>query len=124
MRFTYLLGIYLQVLLTEGLQIRQPQIPGTRPSISVYPKTLGNGRQLPCASKPRTKVCTVKGGTADDSDAILSAFKTCKKDGHVIFSAGTTYTVGKALDLRNLTNVDWGKFLKSSYRGWQYDGMR
>ena len=116
MRLTYLLGICLQVVLGEGQWESQPT-PGIPPSISVHPKTLGNGRQLPCNSKPRTKVCTVKGGTADDSDAILSAFKTCKTDGHVIFSTDTTYTVGKPLDLTNLTNVDWGKSLKWACEG-------
>ncbi|QDS68091.1 hypothetical protein FKW77_010065 [Venturia effusa] len=57
-------------------------------------------------SAPRDRECIVKGGTTEDSAAILSAVKSCINGGKVVFSAGTTYTIGKALDLTNLTKID------------------
>ncbi|KAH9204166.1 pectin lyase fold/virulence factor [Leptodontidium sp. 2 PMI_412] len=58
-------------------------------------------------SPGRGKVCNVKGGTSDDSDAILKAFQQCNNGGHVILNTGVVYTVGKALDLRFLKHIDW-----------------
>ncbi|KAI9728290.1 MAG: hypothetical protein M1834_007692 [Cirrosporium novae-zelandiae] len=59
-------------------------------------------------SPARTKVCYVSthNGTADDSEYILQAINECNPNGHVVFSAENTYTIGTALDLTNLTHVD------------------
>jgi galacturan 1,4-alpha-galacturonidase len=57
-------------------------------------------------SSPRTKSCEVKAGARDDSAAIMAAVKECNGGGRVIFSRGKSYTIGTALDLRNLRNVD------------------
>jgi hypothetical protein len=80
--------------------------PGKRPSIKVYPKSLSH--HLPVNSPARRKFCAVKGGTRDDSAAILKAFKNCNDGGHVILNSNTVYTIGKPLDLRFLKHVDWG----------------
>ena len=64
------------------------------------------------ASTPRTKVCTVsshKDGVTDDSPYILSAINACNPGGHVVFSKGTKYIIGTALNLTNLSHVDLGK---------------
>jgi hypothetical protein len=64
-------------------------------------------RPMP-ASSPRDRQCIVKGGTSDDSAAILEAVKSCVGGGRVVFSQGTRYTVGKALDLTKLNKIDLG----------------
>ncbi|KAL4902341.1 hypothetical protein BDW74DRAFT_180844 [Aspergillus multicolor] len=50
--------------------------------------------------------CTIPASpnNTDDSPAILSAFKTCKKDSIILFQ-NTTYTIGTALNLTGLENV-------------------
>lgn len=63
-------------------------------------------------STARDRECVVKGGTAEDSAAVLAAITSCNDGGKVVFSAGTTYTIGKALDLTKLNKVDLGKFGK------------
>lgn len=112
MKVTLFISVSLQALAVVGsaVEIRNPlqrSIASTRPSIVVGPKTLG--KALPITSAARDTVCSVVGGTADDSAAILEAFQSCNGSGHVIFEADTTYTIGKALDLRNLQSVDWGE---------------
>jgi galacturan 1,4-alpha-galacturonidase len=58
-------------------------------------------------STARTKTCEVKeGGGMDDSAAILEAIKECNDGGKVIFKGGAKYTIGTALDLRNLRHID------------------
>lgn len=59
-------------------------------------------------STPRDRECVVKGGTAEDSAAILAAITSCNDGGRVVFSKGTTYTIGKALDLTKLHKIDLG----------------
>lgn len=61
------------------------------------------------ASSPRDRQCAVKGGTADDSAAILEAVKSCNGGGRVVFSRETKYTIGKALDLTKLKQIDFGE---------------
>jgi galacturan 1,4-alpha-galacturonidase len=61
------------------------------------------------ASSPRDRECIVKGGGSDDSAAILEAIKSCNGGGRVVFSRETKYTVGKALDLTKLKQIDLGK---------------
>ncbi|KAE9980196.1 hypothetical protein BLS_007011 [Venturia inaequalis] len=57
-------------------------------------------------STARDRECVVKGGTAEDSAAILAAIESCNDGGKVVFSEGTTYTIGKALDLTKLKKID------------------
>lgn len=58
-------------------------------------------------STPRTKVCTVNEGSGkDDSGALLSALKQCNNGGKVVLARGSRYTIGKALDLRFLKEID------------------
>jgi galacturan 1,4-alpha-galacturonidase len=61
------------------------------------------------ASTPRDRQCAVKGGTADDSAAVLAAIKSCDGGGRVVFAKDTKYTIGKALDLTKLKQIDLGK---------------
>ncbi|KAJ5946102.1 Exopolygalacturonase precursor [Penicillium verhagenii] len=60
------------------------------------------------ASQPRTKTCTVSshGDGRDDSKFILSAIEKCNNGGKVVFEADKEYTIGTALDLTFLKNVD------------------
>lgn len=74
------------------------------------PKYGGNGppyRYDHSTNTPKSKKCEVKSGaeSGDDTPAILSAFKECSKDAHIIF-ANTTYHVGQAMNTTNLKNVD------------------
>ncbi|KAJ5092483.1 hypothetical protein NUU61_007353 [Penicillium alfredii] len=64
-------------------------------------------RPLP-ATQPRARTCHVAshGHGRDDSASILSALKKCNHGGKVVFDAGKTYTIGKALDLTFLKHVD------------------
>jgi hypothetical protein len=62
------------------------------------------------ASTPRDRQCAVKGGTADDSAAVMAAIKSCDGGGRVIFEKGTKYTIGKAMDLTKLKKIDLGEF--------------
>jgi hypothetical protein len=101
------LALTLQFLAVDALTL--PWVPKTRPAIHVGPKTLKT--RLPELSLPRYKVCTVKGGTKDDSKALLAAFHKCNYGGHVILEAGTTYTISTVMDLTFLEFVDWGMIL-------------
>jgi galacturan 1,4-alpha-galacturonidase len=76
-----------------------------RPDVSCHPKT---PRKPPPHHPQRTKTCYVKshGNGADDSDYILAAVHACNNGGHVVFSQGTQYTIGKALDLTFLKSID------------------
>jgi hypothetical protein len=65
-------------------------------------------RPMPASSK-RDRECVVKGGSADDSAAILAAIGFCNGGGRVVFSRETKYTIGKALDLTKLKQIDLGK---------------
>lgn len=61
-------------------------------------------------SKDRHKTCHVptNGDGTDDSAHILSTLKKCNNGGKVVFDAGKTYTVGKAMDMTFLKSVDLG----------------
>ena len=89
------------------LEVRKASKPSKRPSHKIAPKH--PGKPFP-VSPTRTKVCTVasSGNGTDDSPAILSAIDECNNGGHVVFSAGTTYTIGTALDLTFLNAIDLG----------------
>ncbi|KAJ9622022.1 Exopolygalacturonase X-1 [Taxawa tesnikishii (nom. ined.)] len=79
---------------------------GTRPKVNVGPKHLA--QPLP-VSPPRNKDCYVKShndGKTDDSPYILDAIDKCNNGGHVIFSQGTTYIIGTALNLTYLNHID------------------
>ncbi|OCL05527.1 glycoside hydrolase family 28 protein [Glonium stellatum] len=60
------------------------------------------------SSPPRTKYCYVKGhgNGQDDSDYILQALHECNNGGHVVFSQGTQYIIGTALDMTFLKHID------------------
>lgn len=62
------------------------------------------------ASHARTRTCHVAnhGHGRDDSANVLTALKKCNNGGKVIFDAGKTYTIGKALDMTFLKHVDLG----------------
>lgn len=79
-----------------------------RSAVSIGPQPAY--RPMP-ASPARNKTCVVPsaGDGSDDGPAILEAFKSCSPGGSVVMSANTTYTVGTALDLTFLKNVDWGE---------------
>lgn len=115
MKLSYALTLALQLLTVDALTVPTyshpgvPGVPKTRPRINVGPKTLKT--KLPKVSPPRHKTCHVKGGTADDSAALLKSFHACNNGGHVILDAGVTYTIGTVLDLTFLNHVDWGSYI-------------
>nr|ASM94208.1 exopolygalacturonase [Evansstolkia leycettana] len=59
-------------------------------------------------SHPRVKTCHVEnhGNGVDDSKNILQALHQCNNGGKVVFDEGKTYTIGTALDMTFLKNVD------------------
>jgi galacturan 1,4-alpha-galacturonidase len=82
---------------------------GTRPKISFSPKQPYKAFKT---SPPRNRNCYVSShndGVTDDSPYILEAFKKCNPGGHVIFSQGTKYVIGTALDLTGLIQMDIGE---------------
>jgi galacturan 1,4-alpha-galacturonidase len=77
-----------------------------RPNHSIRP--YHPGKPFP-PSPPRSKTCTVKtydNDGKDDSKYILKAIKECNNGGHVVFERGKTYTIGTALNLTFLKNID------------------
>ena len=56
------------------------------------------------------KVCPVKcgGEGQDDSKNILEAVHKCNNGGRVVFEKNNKYTIGTALDLTFLNNIDIG----------------
>lgn len=113
MQLSYALTLALQLLAVGALPslntASHQTHETTRPQLHVGPKCLKN--KLPHDSPSRKKTCHVKGGTADDSTALLKAFHKCNNGGHVVLDAGVTYTIGTVMDLRFLRNVDWGPYL-------------
>lgn len=85
--------------------VRRADSPAFRVSIGPKPPF----KPMP-VSAARDRECVVKGGAAEDSAAILAAIESCNDGGKVIFSEGTTYTIGKALDMTKLSKIDLGKF--------------
>lgn len=82
---------------------------GTRPKVDFSPK---QPYQAFSSFPSRDRVCYVsshKDSVTDDSPYILDAINKCNPGGHVIFSEGTKYIIGTALDLTNLTHIDLGK---------------
>lgn len=61
-------------------------------------------------TQERHRTCHVpsNGDGTDDSAHILSTLKKCNNGGKIIFDAGKTYTVGKAMDMTFLKHVDLG----------------
>ncbi|KAF7715377.1 Galacturan 1,4-alpha-galacturonidase [Penicillium ucsense] len=59
-------------------------------------------------SQHRHKTCHVpsNGDGTDDSAHIISSLKKCNNGGKVVFDAEKTYTVGKAMDMTFLKNID------------------
>jgi hypothetical protein len=87
-----------EVLVRYGAQPQLQVAIGPKPPFKPMP-----------ASSPRDRECVVKGGSADDSAAILAAIGSCNGGGRVVFSKQTKYTIGKALDLTKLKQIDLGK---------------
>lgn len=75
-------------------------------------------RPLP-PSQPRTKTCHVasNGHGRDDSKNILRALHQCNHGGKVVFDADKVYTVGTALDMTFLKNIDLGKIRTVEFQG-------
>lgn len=88
---------------------------GTRPKIEFSPKKPYTAFPV---SPPRNRVCYVQShndGVTDDSPYILSAINKCNHGGHVVFSEGTRYIIGTALDLTFLEQIDLGIYSQSHY---------
>lgn len=79
--------------------------PSSRPNHPIGPKH--PGKPMP-SSPPRVKYCYVNshGNGQDDSNYILEALHECNNGGHVVFSQGTQYTIGAALDMTFLKHID------------------
>jgi galacturan 1,4-alpha-galacturonidase len=93
---------------TEHLPKSVSKHQGTRPKISFSPKKPYKPFKT---SPPRNRNCYVSShndGVTDDSPYIIDAINKCNPGGHVIFSQGTRYVIGTALDLTNLNHVDLG----------------
>ena len=96
--------IALFVSVASTTTISKELVPAQNgPNIVIGPKK--SFKPMP-PSTPRTKTCEVKEGGRDDSPAILEAIKECNDGGKVIFKRGAKYTIGTALDLRNLRHID------------------
>lgn len=83
----------------------------TRPPVQCQPKAPSNP---PRPSPARNRTCYVQShgdGVTDDSPYILNAINDCNNGGHVVFSEGTEYIIGTALDLTFLKSIDLGKCL-------------
>lgn len=81
----------------------------TRPNIHFGPKT---PRISPPPSRARTSTCNVKShndSITDDAPFIMDALKACNNGGHVIFTKGTNYTIGTAMNLTFLNSIDIGE---------------
>lgn len=86
-----------------------PHHTSPRPTITCHPKH--PTKPMP-SSPPRTKVCYVEShddGTTDDSPYILEALHECNNGGHAIFTQGTTYIIGTAMNLTFLEHIDIGQ---------------
>lgn len=84
-----------------------------RPKVEVKPKT----PTIPPPSPPaRNRTCYVSshGNGTDDSPYIMDALQSCNNGGHVVFTEGTEYIIGTALDLTFLNHIDLGKRLNHS----------
>ncbi|CAG8949035.1 hypothetical protein HYFRA_00002163 [Hymenoscyphus fraxineus] len=90
----------------DGQSLSKRALP-TRPNPVPYP--YNHGRPHPI-SPPRdaARICyvTAAGNGKDDSQAILSAARTCNKGGTIAL-LDAVYTVGKPLDLTFLDSVDF-----------------
>ena len=80
----------------------------SKPNVIFSPKT---PKYAPPPSTPRTKVCYVQsyGNGTDDSPYIVAAIDECNNGGHVVFTEGTQYTIGTALNLTYLNSIDIGR---------------
>ena len=83
--------------------------PSKRPDFAIGP--FHPGVPFP-ESPPRNRTCVVQSNgdeKKDDSEYIIDAIRRCNNGGHVIFSRGTKYMIGTALDLTFLKHIDLGK---------------
>ncbi|RDW82695.1 exopolygalacturonase [Coleophoma cylindrospora] len=82
-----------------------PRHVSKRPHVECKPKT----PTLPAPCPPaRNRTCYVNshGNGTDDSQFVLDALHSCNNGGHVVFSEGTEYIIGTALDLTFLNHID------------------
>lgn len=93
----------------SGLPNSVSKHQGKRPEVCFSPKQ----PYEPFPKSPaRGRNCYVKSHNdfkTDDSPYILDAMHKCNNGGHVIFSQGTSYVIGTALDLTFLKHVDIGE---------------
>jgi len=86
---------------------------------SKYPKHTTPFKPWNCSPKkphkqpppptPKTQTCYVDShgdSTKDDSDFVVQAIDDCNNGGHVVFQQGLNYTIGTALNLTYLNNID------------------
>lgn len=87
-----------------------------RPRISCFPNPCPGEHQI---FPSREKVCYVKskGDGRDDSQHILDAVHECNNGGRVVFKEDVNYTIGTALDLTFMKNIDLGNLLQSNHIG-------
>ena len=81
----------------------------SRPTISFAPYHPSKA-QIPSPSRNRT--CFVQShndNVTDDSPYILQAIDDCNCGGHVVFTEGTKYIIGTALNLTYLSHIDLGE---------------
>jgi galacturan 1,4-alpha-galacturonidase len=79
-----------------------------RPTVTCSPI---QPRLPPPVHGKRTKICHVRYHHQEweaASDFVMDAMQKCNNGGHVIFSPNITYTIGQALDLTFLKNIDIG----------------
>jgi galacturan 1,4-alpha-galacturonidase len=95
-----------------GSKVRREEMDdgSPRPTVTCSPI---QPRLPPPVHGKRTKTCHVRyhhKEWEDASDFVMDAMQRCNNGGHVIFRPGITYTIGQALDLTFLKNIDIGMY--------------
>ncbi|KAL9115685.1 MAG: hypothetical protein Q9227_000053 [Pyrenula ochraceoflavens] len=96
--------------------------PSSRPSVQCSPKSPGS--PPPTSAQRNGTICYVQShndSVTDDSPYILDAINKCNNGGHVVFTEGTEYIIGTALDLTFLKHIDIG-YSKSNNTAKNTDG--
>lgn len=101
MKFDILSIVLAGLVFFDG--IAAASVGSGRRDVKPYPK---HPKKAHYVSAARTKTCAVVAGKTDDAPTILAAAKKCNGGGTVVFSKGSTYNVGTALDLTFLKHVD------------------
>lgn len=85
---------------------KPPGKPSWKPSYGGGSPYMGFGHDRP--RPPRRNVCVVKSHddrSMDDAPEIISTFKRCKENSHIIFE-NTTYNIASVMNTTGLRNVD------------------